>query len=161
MNAGEGPLPGDVLKTIPRAYLTSVQEQVTWPFGWPGRSMVKQKSRHWITAINLTYKNPDREKFLNEIYRVLKSQGKFVIIESSQPHNALVRSLFRIYLKVFVAGIGGWLSGHKGAYRYLAASARNFYKPAEIKQLLSVIGFSRVEYRPFFGGIAGLTVATK
>lgn len=110
---------------------------------------------------NLTYKNPDREKFLKEIYRVLKPQGKFVIVESSQPQNALMRSVFRIYLKVFVAGIGGWLSGHKGAYRYLAASARNFYEPAEIKQFLSNIGFTKVEYRPFFGGIAGLTVATK
>jgi len=110
---------------------------------------------------NLTYKNPDREKFLQEIYRVLKSQGKFVIVESSQPENRLMRSLFRLYLKVFVAGIGGWLSGHKGAYRYLAASARNFYEPAEIKELLSGTGFTRVEYRAFLGGIAGLTVATK
>jgi demethylmenaquinone methyltransferase/2-methoxy-6-polyprenyl-1,4-benzoquinol methylase len=110
---------------------------------------------------NLTYKNPDREKFLQEIFRVLKPNGKFVIIESSQPENRLMKSLFRLYLKVFVAGIGGWLSGHKGAYRYLAASARNFYEPAEIKQFLSDTGFSMVEYRPFLGGIAGLTVATK
>jgi demethylmenaquinone methyltransferase/2-methoxy-6-polyprenyl-1,4-benzoquinol methylase len=110
---------------------------------------------------NLTYKNPDRDKFLKEIYRVLKPQGKFVIVESSQPQNALMRSVFRIYLKVFVAGIGGWLSGHKGAYRYLAASARNFYEPAEIKQFLSGTGFTKVEYKPFLGGIAGLTVATK
>jgi demethylmenaquinone methyltransferase/2-methoxy-6-polyprenyl-1,4-benzoquinol methylase len=110
---------------------------------------------------NLTYKNPDREKFLHEIYRVLKPQGKFVIVESSQPDNGLMKSIFRLYLKVFVASIGGWLSGHKGAYRYLAASARNFYKPAEVKKLLSGTGFNKVEYRPFFGGIAGLTVATK
>lgn len=110
---------------------------------------------------NLTYKNPDREKFLQEIYRVLKPRGKFVIVESSQPENRLMKSLFRLYLKVFVAGIGGWLSGQKGAYRYLAASARNFYEPAEIEQLLSGTGFSNVEYRPFLGGIAGLTVATK
>jgi demethylmenaquinone methyltransferase/2-methoxy-6-polyprenyl-1,4-benzoquinol methylase len=110
---------------------------------------------------NLTYKNPDREKFLQEVYRVLKPEGKFVIVESSQPENRLMRSLFRIYLKVFVAGIGGWLSGHRGAYRYLAASARNFYKPAEIKQFLSDTGFNKVEYRPFLGGITGLTVATK
>ena len=110
---------------------------------------------------NLTYKNPDRERFLQEIYRVLKPHGKFVIVESSQPENRVMKSLFRIYLKVFVAGIGGWLSGHKGAYRYLAASARNFYEPAEIKQFLSDTGFSKVEYRPFLGGIAGLTVATK
>ena len=110
---------------------------------------------------NLTYKNPDRERFLQEIHRVLKPQGKFIIVESSQPENRVMKSLFRIYLKVFVAGIGGWLSGHKGAYRYLAASARNFYEPAEIKQFLSDTGFSKVEYRPFLGGIAGLTVATK
>ncbi|MCK5465799.1 MAG: bifunctional demethylmenaquinone methyltransferase/2-methoxy-6-polyprenyl-1,4-benzoquinol methylase UbiE [Bacteroidales bacterium] len=110
---------------------------------------------------NLTYKNPDRERFLQEIYRVLKPHGKFVIVESSQPENRVMKSLFRIYLKVFVAGIGGWLSGHKGAYRYLAASARNFYEPSEIKQFLSDTGFSKVEYRPFLGGIAGLTVATK
>ncbi len=110
---------------------------------------------------NLTYKNPDRERFLQEIHRVLKPLGKFIIVESSQPENRVMKSLFRIYLKVFVAGIGGWLSGHKGAYRYLAASARNFYEPAEIKQFLSDTGFSKVEYRPFLGGIAGLTVATK
>jgi ubiquinone/menaquinone biosynthesis C-methylase UbiE len=72
-----------------------------------------------------------------------------------------MRGLFRLYLKIFVAGFGGQLSGHKGAYRYLAASARNFYKPAEIEQFLSGTGFSKVEYQPFLGGIAGLTVATK
>ena len=110
---------------------------------------------------NLTYKNPDREKFLQEIHRVLKPRGKFVIVESSQPENRVMKSLFRLYLKLFVAGIGGWLSGHRGAYRYLAASARNFYEPAEIKQLLSGAGFNRVDHRPFLGGIAGLTVATK
>ena len=110
---------------------------------------------------NLTYKNPDRDKFLQEIYRVLKPNGKFVIVESSQPGNRLMRGLFRFYLKIFVAGFGGQLSGHKGAYRYLAASARNFYNPAEIEQFLSGTGFSKVEYRPFLGGIAGLTVATK
>ncbi len=110
---------------------------------------------------NLTYKNPDREKFLHEIYRILKPQGKFVIIESSQPENPLMRSLFRLYLKVFVAGIGGWLSGHRRAYRYLAASARNFYEPGEVRKLLISTGFQNVEYQPFMGGIAGLTVATK
>ena len=109
---------------------------------------------------NLTYKNPDREKFLQEIYRVLKPHGKFVIVESSQPGNRFMRGLFRFYLKIFVAGFGGQLSGHKG-YRYLAASARNFYKPAEIENFLSGAGFSKVEYQPFLGGIAGLTVATK
>jgi demethylmenaquinone methyltransferase/2-methoxy-6-polyprenyl-1,4-benzoquinol methylase len=110
---------------------------------------------------NLTYKNPDREIFLREIYRVLKPNGKFVIVESSQPGNRWMRGLFRFYLKIFVAGLGGKLSGHRGAYRYLAASARNFYEPGEMKNLLSDTGFRKVEHKPFVGGIAGLTVATK
>jgi demethylmenaquinone methyltransferase/2-methoxy-6-polyprenyl-1,4-benzoquinol methylase len=110
---------------------------------------------------NLTYKNPDRGKFLQEIHRVLKPGGKFVIVESSQPENHVMRKLFRLYLKLFVAGMGGWLSGHKGAYRYLAASARNFYEPGKIRQLLLDAGFERIEYRPFMGGVAGLTVSIK
>jgi demethylmenaquinone methyltransferase/2-methoxy-6-polyprenyl-1,4-benzoquinol methylase len=110
---------------------------------------------------NLSYKNPDREKFLHEIYRILKPEGKFVIVESSQPENRIMRSMFRLYLKVIVAGIGGWISGHRGAYRYLSASARNFYKPEEVRRMLICAGFSSVEYRPFLGGIAGLTEAIK
>ena len=110
---------------------------------------------------NLTYKHPDREKFLQEIYQVLKPEGKFVIVESSQPENRLMKGLYRFYLKIFVAGLGGWFSGHRNAYRYLAASARNFYEPGEMKQLLTDTGFKQVVYRPFIGGIAGLTVAIK
>ena len=110
---------------------------------------------------NLTYKNPDREKFLSEIYRVLKADGKFVIIESSQPSNNIVRSLFRMYLKVFVAGLGGIISGHRGAYRYLAVSARNFSTPEKVRELLLGAGFKSTEHRPLSGGMAGLTIAVK
>jgi demethylmenaquinone methyltransferase/2-methoxy-6-polyprenyl-1,4-benzoquinol methylase len=110
---------------------------------------------------NLTYKNPDMGKFLSEIYRVIRDQGKFVIVESSQPKNRIVRVMFRVYLKVFVAGLAGWISGQKGAYRYLAASARNYYEPSEIQDLLLKTGFSRVEHKPFMLGVAGLTVAVK
>lgn len=110
---------------------------------------------------NLTWKNPDREKFLAEILRVLRKGGRFVIVESSQPSNRMIRSFFRLYLRTMVAGFGGILSGHKGAYRYLAASARNFYIPGEVRDMLLNAGFSRVDHRSLNGGIAGLTIAIK
>ncbi|MFC2111992.1 ubiquinone/menaquinone biosynthesis methyltransferase [Bacteroidota bacterium] len=110
---------------------------------------------------NLTYKNPDREIFLDEILRILKPDGKFVIVESSQPPGKMLKGLFRIYLRLFVAGLGGMISGHKGAYRYLAASARNFYTPEEVHEMLLSAGFSKVFHRPLSGGIAGITIATK
>jgi demethylmenaquinone methyltransferase/2-methoxy-6-polyprenyl-1,4-benzoquinol methylase len=110
---------------------------------------------------NLTYKNPGREKFLAEVFRVLKDEGSFVIVESSQPSYRVYQSLFRIYLRIFVAGLGGWISGHRGAYRYLAASARNFFTPQEVKDLLLKAGFRKVSHRSFMGGVTGLTIATK
>lgn len=110
---------------------------------------------------NLTWKNPDRDRFLAEIFRVLKKGGKFVIIESSQPSNKTIGRLFRLYLRIMVAGFGGFLSGHKGAYRYLAASAKDFYSPGEVRRMLLNTGFARVEHRSFCGGIAGLTTAIK
>ncbi len=110
---------------------------------------------------NLTYKNPHRDRFLNEIHRVLKKNGRFVIIESSQPRNRFLRTLFRIYLEFMVGRVGGLLSGHRKAYRYLSVSARNFHTPEEIREMLMDRGFRKVEHRSLSGGIAGLTVAIK
>jgi demethylmenaquinone methyltransferase/2-methoxy-6-polyprenyl-1,4-benzoquinol methylase len=110
---------------------------------------------------NLTYKNPDRTIFMKEIYRILVPGGRFIIVETSQPVSKIMKIFFYTYLKVFVAGAGGWISGHKSAYKYLAASARNFYSPEEVSEMISESGFKKIHYNALFGGIAGITVATK
>lgn len=110
---------------------------------------------------NLTYKNPGRDKYLSEVVRILKDKGKFVIVESSQPGNKTLLILFRIYLKYYVGWFGGLISGHKAAYRYLAASARNYFTPAEIGDLLMNAGFSEVRHRSFLGGMTRMTIAMK
>lgn len=108
---------------------------------------------------NLTYKNPGRDKYLAEIIRVLKPGGKFVFAESSQPESKFFRFFFRIYLKVFVHWIGGAISGHKSAYRYLAISARNYYNAEDLSDLLLKAGYRTVHHKAFFGGVARMTVA--
>jgi demethylmenaquinone methyltransferase / 2-methoxy-6-polyprenyl-1,4-benzoquinol methylase len=110
---------------------------------------------------NLSFHNPDRDKFIAEILRVLKPGGRFVIIETSQPENLVIRRLFHWYLRWITAPLGGWLSGYYGAYKYLAYSARNYYNNNELKELLSLAGFYEVESRTFLAGIANLYVATK
>jgi demethylmenaquinone methyltransferase / 2-methoxy-6-polyprenyl-1,4-benzoquinol methylase len=110
---------------------------------------------------NLTYKNPDHKKFLKEIYRILSDKGIFVIVETSQPASKIIRFLFHAYLNIMVAGIGGILSGHKKAYHYLAASARNFYTPDQLSNMLSETGFRQVKYKKLLGGIAGISVGIK
>jgi demethylmenaquinone methyltransferase/2-methoxy-6-polyprenyl-1,4-benzoquinol methylase len=110
---------------------------------------------------NLTYKNPLGLNHLAEVYRVLKPGGRYVIVESSQPENAVIRAFFHLYLRAFVAPTGQVLSGNKGAYNYLEESARRYYMPAEVKSMLLGAGFKDVRYHPLFFGAAGLQVALK
>lgn len=110
---------------------------------------------------NLTFKNQDTPKFLAEIYRVLKPGGRFVIIESSQPTGALLRTLFRFYTRYIVYPIGSRVSGNKTAYKYLSYSVINYYKPEEICDLLKNCGFSEVTFKRLAGGISALHVAVK
>jgi demethylmenaquinone methyltransferase / 2-methoxy-6-polyprenyl-1,4-benzoquinol methylase len=110
---------------------------------------------------NLTFHNPDTGKFLEEILRVLKPGGRFVIVETSQPPGRLLRRLFHFYLKWVTAPLGGFLSGHRGAYKYLSWSARNYYNREELTRLLHGAGFSEVTSRPLMGGLAGIFTVIK
>lgn len=110
---------------------------------------------------NLTYHNPDGEKYLSEVLRVLNPGGQFVIVETSQPENNMLRKLFHFYMRYIVEPVGSLISGHHGAYRYFAHSVINFYNKEQIKDLLIKAGFSKVESCSLFWGVAGLFVATK
>lgn len=110
---------------------------------------------------NITYRNPLRQQYLAEIRRVIAPGGKFVIVETSQPVSRIFRKFFHLYLKAIVPGVGGFVSGHKGAYNYLAESASRFYPADEVSTMLLECGFQRVEYRLLSGGIAAIHIAIR
>jgi len=105
---------------------------------------------------NLTYRNKFAAQYLAEIRRTLKPGGIFVIAESSQPKNPFLLFGFRIYLRVWVQGLGGLLSGQRKAYRYLAVSARNYFNPEEVQGLLEENGFKDFQHQPMLGGTAAI-----
>lgn len=110
---------------------------------------------------NLTYRNPNASHFIDEIHRVLKNGGRFVIVESSQPSNRIFRSLFRIYTRTMVYHLGSLISGDRRAYRYLANSVINYYAPEEIEDLMKSHGFSEVCHKKLLGGAAAIHIAVK
>jgi demethylmenaquinone methyltransferase/2-methoxy-6-polyprenyl-1,4-benzoquinol methylase len=108
---------------------------------------------------NITFRNPKEARYLAEIHRVLAPNGRFVIVETSQPRWSLLRAGFHRYMRHWSAPVGGVISGHRGAYRYLSLSARQFPRPEGVACLLEGAGFSRVEFTPLLGGVAGIHVA--
>jgi demethylmenaquinone methyltransferase/2-methoxy-6-polyprenyl-1,4-benzoquinol methylase len=110
---------------------------------------------------NLCYRNPLRDRHLAEMRRVLAPGGVCVIVESSQPARFLVRAAYHCYLRSVVGPLGGLISGHGGAYRYLAESAANFDGPGDVSRLLMESGFREVRYRSLALGVAALHAATK
>jgi demethylmenaquinone methyltransferase/2-methoxy-6-polyprenyl-1,4-benzoquinol methylase len=110
---------------------------------------------------NLTYKNSLTSTYLNEILRVLKPGGKFVIVESSQPESSFIRFFDHLYLRLWVFPSGYILSGNKGAYRYLAESALHFYSAGEMQEFLLKAGFKQATAEKLFFGAAAIYTAEK
>jgi len=110
---------------------------------------------------NLTYKNPMTGRYLVEVVRVLKPGGEFVIVESSQPPNRLIRKIVHIYLRLFVYRVGSWISKNRPAYKYLSESARHFYTAEELVDLLVNAGFKQVTVKRLLFGAAAIHLAVK
>jgi len=110
---------------------------------------------------NLTWKNPNRDRHLAEVHRVLARGGRFVVVETSRPPSTLLRVGSDAWYAAVVGPLGGLVSGESGAYRYLSRSARGFYRAEEVDDLLLGAGFSTVEHRLLLGGVAALHVAVR
>jgi len=63
------------------------------------------------------------------------------------------------YAGVVMPALGGWLSGDRGAYEYLAKSMAGFLRRREYERALVVAGFSRVHGFDLTLGVASIVRA--
>ncbi|MBA3632263.1 MAG: bifunctional demethylmenaquinone methyltransferase/2-methoxy-6-polyprenyl-1,4-benzoquinol methylase UbiE [Acidobacteria bacterium] len=98
---------------------------------------------------------------LKELHRILKSDGKLVILEFSAPIVPGFRQLFQFYFTKILPKIGGVVSGSRGAYEYLSESVARFPDQKGLMKMMLGIGFSDVEYKNLTGGIAAIHLGTK
>ena len=101
------------------------------------------------------------EQGLSEMYRVLRPGGKLVILELSYPDNPFILWCYKLYALHFLPFVGGLVSGHKEAYRYLPKSILAFPKEDVIVPLLRSVGFKNVKVRKFTFCVCVLYVASK
>jgi demethylmenaquinone methyltransferase/2-methoxy-6-polyprenyl-1,4-benzoquinol methylase len=98
---------------------------------------------------------------LKEILRVLKPDGRMIILEFSLPNNKLFRNVFLFYFRNILPHLGGFISGDRYAYRYLNETVETFPFGKEFVQLLKDGGFVNINVTPLTLGIATIYWAEK
>ncbi|PYE51153.1 bifunctional demethylmenaquinone methyltransferase/2-methoxy-6-polyprenyl-1,4-benzoquinol methylase UbiE [Deinococcus yavapaiensis] len=102
----------------------------------------------------------DYKRGLAEFHRVLRPNGRLVILEFPPPPRGAFGALFRFYFRHVLPTIGRLVSGSVGAYTYLPASVMAFPEPARLADMMLASGF-RARYRLLTFGVAALHVGQK
>jgi ubiquinone/menaquinone biosynthesis methyltransferase len=94
-----------------------------------------------------------------EARRVLRPGGRFVTLELFRPARAATRAFHTAYARWALPLLGGWLSGDRSAYEYLARSMTGFLTRWQYERILEGAGFSPVRGVDLTLGIASIVVA--
>jgi demethylmenaquinone methyltransferase/2-methoxy-6-polyprenyl-1,4-benzoquinol methylase len=103
----------------------------------------------------------DLDASLREVHRVLVSGARFVILEFTTPRNVVMRGLYHFYFHRVLPFIGGVVSGHGDAYRYLPASVAHFPREEALATRMRGAGFADVRWTSLSFGIAAIHVGVK
>jgi len=94
------------------------------------------------------------EKGLADMLRVLKINGKAVILEFSKPKSFPVKQVFGLYSKRVIPFLGKTISKDKRAYAYLPESVEAFPEGDDFIQIMEKVGYKDVKAVRVSGGIA-------
>ena len=95
------------------------------------------------------------EKGLKEMHRVLRTGGKLVILEFSQPGNSRFRMLSKFYISRIAPFLVQMFS-KKQAYQYLDKSIRAFPEGNNFIRILDEAGYSGSYQKPLSFGICSI-----
>ena len=122
-----------------------------------GREKVKKEG----LSEKISFASEDLDKGLSEMYRVLKTGGHLVILELTTPDRFPMKQMFTIYSKIVIPTLGKLLSKDNSAYSYLPQTIKAFPQGEVMKNVISRVGFSQVQFRRLTFGICTLYTATK
>lgn len=96
-----------------------------------------------------------------EFRRVLKPEGTFINLETTQPVSKCLRNLFHLYAGFAIKPIGYLISGSKAAYGYLSYTIPRFFNAEELADVMYRAGFKKVDFIFLSFGIAAVHTAIK
>ncbi len=102
----------------------------------------------------------DYKLSLKEIRRVLRKNGRLLILEFAIPRNPIFKPLYMFYFKVLMPLVGS-IYGRGKEYKYLAESAASFPQREDFLRNLKNAGFQDCRYSELTMGVVALYYATK
>lgn len=103
----------------------------------------------------------DPSRACRELHRVMRDDGRLMILEFGMPRIPGIRAAYRAYFRHLLPRVGGLVSKHGDAYSYLPASVDEFPPPQAFAAMLAQCGFTGVEHRSMTFGIASIFLGRK
>lgn len=103
----------------------------------------------------------NKERSIEDIFKLLNYGGVFACIDLAYPENHLWQKLYFSYFFNIIPILGGIFAQNKGAYTYLTNSLTTWYKQEELKELILTKGFRKCYYKNILGGIVAIHIAVK
>jgi demethylmenaquinone methyltransferase/2-methoxy-6-polyprenyl-1,4-benzoquinol methylase len=97
----------------------------------------------------------DLQEALEEQYRVLKNNGRIVILDTTRPKKNILSPFISIHMHYVIPTLGGLLTGSQDAYSYLPETTEGFVTAEEMAERMVKTGFHKIGFQRFmFGTIA-------
>jgi demethylmenaquinone methyltransferase / 2-methoxy-6-polyprenyl-1,4-benzoquinol methylase len=101
------------------------------------------------------------ENGLTNMYRVLKKDGKVIILEFSKPTTFPFKQLYNFYFNSILPIIGNVISKDNSAYTYLPESVQAFPEGPKFMTILKKTGFNQTTCIPLTFGICSIYTGIK
>lgn len=104
---------------------------------------------------------PDYQAGVREMSRVLRPEGRLVILEMTPLQNETLRKAFNLYFHNVVPVLGGLVSGDRDAYRYLPDSVGAFPPADDLAGMMRAGNLRNVRYKLVGGGTVALHIGIR
>ncbi|HAN80946.1 MAG: bifunctional demethylmenaquinone methyltransferase/2-methoxy-6-polyprenyl-1,4-benzoquinol methylase UbiE [Gammaproteobacteria bacterium] len=103
----------------------------------------------------------DKDAVLREMYRVLKSNGKALVLEFSKPVSSSLSQIYDIYSFSVLPAMGHFVAQDKESYQYLAESIRKHPDQDTLAEMMRAADFESVTYTNLTGGVVAIHTGAK